>query len=45
MLRAASSSEASTAANAADAIHTASTRPWAACTSTTPVTVPFSLSS
>ena len=41
MLRAASSSDASTDANAADAIHTASTRPCAACTSTTPMIVPL----
>ena len=41
MLRAASSSDASTDANAADAIHTASTRPCDACTSTTPRIVPF----
>src|SRR5215471_8888875 len=42
MLREASSSETSTEANAADAIHTASTSPCDACTSTTPMIVPLS---
>src|SRR5947207_15678342 len=41
MLRAASSSDTSTEANAADAIHTASTNPCAAWTSTTPRIVPL----
>src|SRR5580704_10453961 len=41
-LRAANSSSSSTAANAAVAIHTAMTRPCAACTSTTPAIVPLS---
>ena len=42
MLRAASSSSRSTAANAAVAIQTANTRPWMVCTSMTPAWVPFS---
>ena len=42
MLRAASSSSRSTAANAAVAIQTANTRPCVVCTSTTPAIVPFS---
>src|SRR3954464_9574286 len=41
MLRDASSSDTSIAENAAEAIHTASTSPCAACTSTTPSTVQF----